>query len=175
VFGHHDVIKDRLMRFLEKKASKNGTRSFTRDTLYAIYQKRQRQTRNFFGIFTTTLNKDSFTKIHRLWQSHSSLKSNKFIEKHIHCPKCNQSYKQSQSIISKCTCGYHFVFRYDDIIKDRQIRFLEIKASKHDTRYFTLNDIYTIYQKHQTDRAKKGHWHNDTRLSKLSSYSPKPT
>ena len=81
VFGHNDAIKDRLMWFLEKKASKNYTRSFSLNTLYAVYQKRQKQAQNFFGIFKTMLSKDSFAKIHSRWQSQSSLKSDKFIEK----------------------------------------------------------------------------------------------
>jgi len=159
VFGHQSIIKDRLMFFLEKKASKKGTRYFTIDKLYAVYQKHWRNHQPIFSFFskkTSAVSQHYFSQMHNTWQRDSTLRSNKFFEKQIGCPQCNQHYKKkSQSIISKCSCGYCFVFGYDDIIKDHLMFFLEEKASQKDTRYFTIDNLYIAYQKHQTNHAKK--------------------
>ncbi len=86
VFGHNDVIKDRLMFFLERKASQNGTRYFTMDRLYAAYQKHQSHQKSslkpfFFFRKDQHLSQAYFAKIHYHWQRHSSLSSDKFIDK----------------------------------------------------------------------------------------------
>jgi len=86
VFGHNDVIKDRLMFFLERKASQNGTRYFTMDRLYAAYQKHQSHQKSslkpfFFFRKVQHLSQAYFAKIHYHWQRHSSLSSDKFIDK----------------------------------------------------------------------------------------------
>jgi hypothetical protein len=86
VFGHNDVIKDRLMFFLERKASQNGTHYFTMDRLYAAYQKHQTHQSSslkpfFFFRKDQHLNQAYFAKIHYHWQKHSSLSSDKFIDK----------------------------------------------------------------------------------------------
>jgi len=159
VFGHRSIIKDRLMLFLEKKASKNGIRYFTIDKLYAVYQKHWLSRQPIFGFFskkTSAVSQHDFFQMHNRWQKNSSLRSDKFFEKRICCPECNQHYKKSQGIISKCRCGYCFVFGYNDVIKDHLMFFLEEKASQKDTRYFTIDKLYTAYQKHQTNHAKKG-------------------
>jgi len=146
VFGHQSVIKDRLMLFLEKKASQNGSRYFTIDKLYAVYEKRQAKHRQY------KQSKYSFSQMHNAWQRDSSLRSDKFIEKRLQCAKCNQYYyKKKQDTANICSCGYHFVFTgQNDVIKDRLMRFLEKKASQNETRYFTIDMLYNIYQKHQT-------------------------
>jgi len=67
----------------------------------------------------------------------------------MYCPKCNRFYKKKYGVISKCACGYNFVFGKNDIIKDRFMLMLEKKASKNETRYFTMDNLYNVYQKHQ--------------------------
>lgn len=68
----------------------------------------------------------------------------------MYCPKCNLLYKKKYGVISKCACGYNFVFGKNDIIKDRFMLMLEKKASKNETRYFTMDILYKVYQKHHT-------------------------
>ncbi|RKZ46869.1 MAG: hypothetical protein DRR16_23810 [Candidatus Parabeggiatoa sp. nov. 3] len=67
------------MLFLERKASQNGTHYFTMDTLYAVYQKLQ--IKPFPSVKRTTLSQNALAQKYQRWQKHSSLRSDKFIEK----------------------------------------------------------------------------------------------
>ncbi len=151
VFGHYDHISDRLMLFLENKASKNGTRYFSINKLYAVYEKRQAKHRQH------KQSQSAFYRIHDTWQTNSSLKSHKFFEKRIQCPKCNQyHHKKKQDTTNRCNCGYRFVLSgQNDVIKDRLMFFLEKKASKNGTRYFTIDNLYAVYEKRQAEHRQQ--------------------
>ncbi len=66
----------------------------------------------------------------------------------MYCPKCNRHHRKKYSNIRLCACGYSLVFRHDEVIKDRLMLFLERKASQNETRYFTIDMLYAVYQKH---------------------------
>ena len=119
VFGHDDVIKDRLMLFLERKASQNGTHYFTMDTLYAVYQKLQ--IKPFPSVRRTTLSQNALAQKYERWQRYSSLRSDQFIDK--------PSLQQPENSI-----GYE-VFEYgveQIIVVDEPIKVdLLVKNNKH--------------------------------------------
>ncbi len=71
----------------------------------------------------------------------------------MYCPKCNQYYRKKYGTLLSCACGYHFVFGHNDSIKDHFMLMLEKKASKNETRYFTMDNLYTVYQKYEANRS----------------------
>lgn len=70
----------------------------------------------------------------------------------MYCPKCNKYYRKKYGTILQCACGYNFVFGHNDSIKDSFMLMLEKKASKNESSYFTIDNLYTVYHKYQANR-----------------------
>nr|VFK37975.1 MAG: hypothetical protein BECKSD772F_GA0070984_101934 [Candidatus Kentron sp. SD]VFK42616.1 MAG: hypothetical protein BECKSD772E_GA0070983_101835 [Candidatus Kentron sp. SD] len=72
----------------------------------------------------------------------------------MYCPRCNRHFKRRTTFVERCNCGYFFVFTQNSHIEDKLMFFLERKADKNGSRYFSIDTIYSVYRENSRKKLR---------------------